>query len=666
MKKLMAVLTLGLLLAALSGCESIKKEEPPRLIPMKEFFKNPEKASYQLSPDGEHISFMQPWQSRMNIFVQPADGSTEPVRVTEATARDIAGYAWATNDRLVFIQDKGGDENYHAFVVGLDGSNPLELTPFDGVRAGIVDRLENDDEHMLISMNQRNPRVFDVFKVNIETGEMKMVAENPGNITGWITDHNGEIRAATVTDGVVTKLLYRTTSQDEFRVIKETSFKDKFSCWGFTYDNTKMWVGSNIDRDTIALYEYDPETDTLGEKPLYEHPDVDLGGLITSDKEELLLGVRYTTHKTQRHYFELEGRTNPAKERRAKLEGKLPGYDVAVTSANKDEDKFFVITYSDRSKGVYYFYDEAADKLEKVVELAPWLKEEELAPMKPIQFESSDGLTIHGYLTLPVGVEPKDLPMVLVVHGGPWARDHWGFNSEAQLLANRGYAVLQLNFRGSTGYGKAFWQASFKEWGKSMQRDLTEGVEWLVGQGIVDKERVGIYGGSYGGYAVLAGLAFTPEVYKCGVDYVGVANLFTLLNSLPPYWESGRQMFYEMMGDPEADKELLEEISPVFHADKIVAPLFIAQGANDPRVKKAESDQMVEALRARGVEVPYMVKADEGHGFRNEENRFDFYGAMEKFLAEHLDGRTEAPAEAPADEAPAEEPAETSEAAPAA
>jgi dipeptidyl aminopeptidase/acylaminoacyl peptidase len=256
--------------------------------------------------------------------------------------------------------------------------------------------------------------------------------------------------------------------------------------------------------------------------------------------------------------------------------------------------------------------------------------------MKPVKYTSRDGLTIHGYLTLPKGSNGKNLPIVVNPHGGPWARDSWGYSSQVQFLANRGFGVFQMNFRGSTGYGREFWELSFKEWGKSMQDDITDGVKWLIDEGIADPKRIAIYGASYGGYATLAGLAFTPDLYACGVDYVGVSNIFTLLETLPPYWELGRQMMYEMIGNPETEKDILEAASPIFHVDSIKVPLFVAQGANDPRVKQAESDQIVEALRSRSVEVPYMLKEDEGHGFYNEENQFDFYRAMEKFLKKHI------------------------------
>jgi dipeptidyl aminopeptidase/acylaminoacyl peptidase len=303
---------------------------------------------------------------------------------------------------------------------------------------------------------------------------------------------------------------------------------------------------------------------------------------------------------------------------------------------SRDEDRLIVSTFSDRSRGSQYLYDVGSKKLSKLTDIAPWLPEAEMAEMKPIKYTSRDGLLIHGYLTLPKGAQAKNLPVVVNPHGGPWARDRWGFNPEVQLLANRGYAVLQMNFRGSTGYGRKFWEASFKQWGKSMQDDVTDGVQWLIKEGIADPKRVAIYGGSYGGYTTLAGLAFTPDLYAAGVNFVGVSNLFTFLNTIPPYWKPYLDMFHEMVGHPEKDKALLAAASPVLHADKIKAPLFIAQGAKDPRVNKAESDQMVEAMKKRGVEVEYMVKDNEGHGFRNEENRFEFYEAMERFLAKHL------------------------------
>jgi dipeptidyl aminopeptidase/acylaminoacyl peptidase len=605
-----------------------------RLIPLEDFFRNPEKASFKLSPDGRHIAFMAPWNSRMNVFVQPVD-SDEARQITASTERDIAGYGWANNGRIVYVQDKGGDENFHAFAVDLDGSNALELTPFEDVRVQFVDELEDDDEHMLIAMNQRDRRVFDVHRVDVHNGELELVAENPGNVSGWLTDNAGRLRAATTSDGVNTSLLYRDTEDEPFRSLITTSFKDTLAPLYFTFDDAKLYVSSNIGRDTQAIYVWDPGTAEHGEL-IFEHPEVDVAGLLRSKAREVITGVSFVTDRRQYAFFDEERR-----RLQETLEAKLPGYEVVIASRSRDERRVLVRTFSDKSLGAYYFHDLDSGDFRKLVDVSPWIEESEMAAMEPVGFTSRDGLTVHGYLTLPSETEPREIPVVVNPHGGPWARDSWGFNPEVQFLANRGYAVLQINFRGSIGYGKGFWQAGFKEWGRSMQNDVTDGVRWLVDRGIADPERIGIYGGSYGGYAVLAGLAFTPELYACGVDYVGVSNLFTLLESIPPYWELHREMFYEMVGHPEKEPELLRGASPLFHADRIRAPLLVAQGANDPRVKKAESDQIVEALKARGIDVPYIVKEDEGHGFRNEENRFEFYRAMEGFLGEHLGGRVE-------------------------
>jgi dipeptidyl aminopeptidase/acylaminoacyl peptidase len=317
------------------------------------------------------------------------------------------------------------------------------------------------------------------------------------------------------------------------------------------------------------------------------------------------------------------------------LERQLPGYEIDLQSANKDENIFVVAAWSDRTQGVRYLYDTASRTLTKLAEIAPWLNEKQLAEMRPISYQARDGLTIHGYLTLPRG-GGKNLPLIVHPHGGPWARDDWGYNAEVQFLVSRGYAVLQMNFRGSTGYGREFWEASFKQWGKKMQDDVSDGAAYAIEQGIADPARVCIYGGSYGGYATLAGLAFTPELYACGVDYVGVSNLFTFMKTIPPYWKPMLEMFYEMVGNPETDKALLADASPVLHADNIRAPLLIAQGAQDPRVNIEESNQMVAALKEHGIAVEYLVKENEGHGFHNEENRFEFYEAMEKFLEKYL------------------------------
>jgi dipeptidyl aminopeptidase/acylaminoacyl peptidase len=614
------------------GC--VPKEQIPRLVPMEDFFKNPESAGYDLSPDGEHIAFLKPWQNRLNVHVQKI-GEDDVTRITSATERDISGYIWANNERIAYVQDTAGDENFKVYAVDIDGSDSKELTPFENVRASIIDELENDAEHMLIDMNKRDARVFDVYRININTGQMEMIAQNPGNITGWMTDHDGNLRIALTTDGVNTSVLYRDTEKDDFQALVTTTFKETFNPLFFTFDNKNLYIASNIGRDKEAIYEYDVRKKE-NIRLVYEHPEVDVNSLIKSDKRKKITGTSYYTEKLHYHFLDED-----REQLQAVLEKRLPGYEVRVSSLSKDETKVLVRTFSDRSRGAYYYLNRTTDEFMKLVDISPWLNEDELSEMEPVSYMSRDGLTIHGYLTLPKGLKPKNLPVIINPHGGPWARDTWGFLPDVQFLANRGYAVLQMNFRTSTGYGRKFWEAGFKQNGLAIQDDITDGVKWLIDQGIADPERVGIYGGSYGGYCTLAGLAFTPDLYACGVDYVGISSFFTILEGIPPYWEPMREMFYEMVGHPEKDKELLEKISPLFHADKIKAPLFVAQGANDPRVNKIESDQIVEAVKKRGVEVEYMIKENEGHGFRNEENRFDFYRAMEKFLAKHLGGRAE-------------------------
>ena len=602
-------------------------------IPLEDFFKNPEKSSYQISPDGSFYSFMAPYKNRMNIFIQKISDSSA-TQLTFEEARDIAGYFWPNNEQIVFLKDEGGDENFHLFGVNIDGSNSVSFTDFDGVRAKIIDDLPDQKDFVVIGLNKRNNQVFDPYRLNLKTGETSMLAENPGNIQGWMFDHDGKLRIATaIVDGVNQSILYRENEEDEFKTIITTNFKEGFNPQFFTFDNKNIIGSSNLGRDKSVIVEFDPIT-AKEVRVLYANDDYDVNGVGYSRKRKVITAAYFESWKSERHYFD-----STSKAIFEKIQKQLSGYEIGITAINKDENIIILRTYSDKSLGSYYIYNSDDDKMEKIVEVSPWIDENEMSNQLPIDYQSRDGLKINGYLTLPKGYNmenAKNLPVVINPHGGPWARDSWGFNPEVQFLANRGYAVLQMNFRGSTGYGRKFFEASFKKWGREMQDDITDGTQWLIDKGIADSTRIAIYGGSYGGYATLMGLVKEPQMYAAGVDYVGVSNMFTFMKTIPPYWEPMLEMMYEMVGDVEKDSVMLREVSPVFHVDKIKAPLFIAQGKNDPRVNVDESDQMVKAMKDKGIKVEYLVKNNEGHGFRNEENKFDFYRAMEKFLNTQL------------------------------
>ena len=598
-------------------------------ISVEDFMKSPGNFGYQLSPDGNYITFSSAWENRSNVFVKKMGDDSEPARVSSSKDRDIAGSFWK-DDTLLYVKDKGGDENFHIYSTTFNGTEEKDLTPYPNVTVGLLSGLQGVKDEILIMMNKEDATVFDVYKLNVKTGKTTHVAKNPGNISNWLADRDGNVRVAVESDGVVGTILYRDSEKDEFKPFIELEAGDEVMPLAFSKDNKYIYATSNKGRDKVEVVKYDLEGK---EEVIMSNKEVDVAGVLYSAEQDKLLYGAYITDKPHYQFFD----ENFEKLFR-KIQDKLGVHEseLGINDYNKEMTKFIVSVSSDTVFGKYYYYDSLTDKLTELATLSPWLKSEELSEMHPISYKSRDGLTINGYLTLPKNKEAKNLPLIVNPHGGPWARDMWGFNPEVQLLANRGYAVLQVNFRSSTGYGKEFLQAGNKQWGLKIQDDITDGVQWAIDQGIADPKRIGIYGASFGGYATLAGITFTPDLYAAAVDYVGVSNIFTLLNTIPPYWETMREMFYERVGHPEKDKELLTAASPVFHADKIKTPLFVAQGANDPRVNKAESDQIVEALRARGIDVEYMLKENEGHGFLNEENKVEFYNAMLKFLDSHL------------------------------
>ncbi|MDX1892318.1 S9 family peptidase [Mycolicibacterium sp. 050158] len=619
---------------------------PAERLSVEDLFSPPERAGATISPDGARIAYLAPWRNRLNVWIQNADGTGEPRRVTSDETRSVIPYQWTDDPRwLLYMQDSGGDENWHLYRVDLDDEDAaaVDLTPFPGVRAtcqlpgGLAGKA-------IVSMNSRTPELLDAYELDIASGELVLLAQNPGHVSGWLSGHHGELFASsTAPDGNVELSQWDSSTATLRRITVYDGADNPVGIHPVevTPDGTGLWLGSNRGSDRTRLVRLDAATGA--EVEVDSHPRFDLGGqlglpppLILDRRTGALLGARYAAerqviHALDPHFAEV------LKNLEALSEG-----DLASISSD-DEGRRWVVGFThDRDPGVTYFYDHATGESRLLFRAHPHLDPETLAPMRPVTITARDGLALHSYLTLPVGLEPVGLPLVLLVHGGPWARDAWGFQPDVQLLANRGYALLQVNFRGSTGYGKAFVTAAIGQFAGTMHDDLVDAVDWAVEQGYADRTRVAIFGGSYGGYATLVGLTFTPEVFAAGIDYVGISNLANFMRTLPaiarPHLASNWHRFVGDPSDPAQEADMLAR-SPITRVDRIEAPLLVIQGANDSRVVQAESDNLVQALRDRGVEVEYLLKQDEGHGFLNPDNQIDMYGAVERFLARHLGGR---------------------------
>lgn len=621
------------------------------VIPVEDFFGNPERAGAQISPDGTKLGYLAPEQNRLNVWVRPLEGVDEDATcVTHDHVRGITEWQWSRDSqRILYVQDQGGNENFHLHVAELDRPSQAarDLTPFDGVRVSLVDVPHHDPTHVLIAMNQRDRSVFDVHRLDLVSGELELVAENPGNIGGWVTDPRGRLLAAAAqTPEGDTEILVRDSEADAFRPLAVYANEDGGDVYGFTPEGDALWVASAKGTDRKRLVRLG--LSSAEEEIVDEHPAVDLTTAVIRRRTGELLAAVYLTDRLDWHFHddEFAARYEVAKA--------LHHGDLQGISRDEAEERWVVTFNDDREPGVTFSFDARTGVGNFLFKPRPKLDPETLAPMQPVVITSRDGLPLHSLLTLPLGEARTNLPMVLLVHGGPWAQDVWGYQAEVQFLANRGYAVLQVNYRGSTGYGKSFTHAAEGEFGRKMHDDLVDAVGWAVAEGVADPTRVAIYGGSYGGYATLCGVTFTPEVFAAAIAYVGPSSLITLIRSFPAYWRPFLQgSWFRYVGDPgteEAPNEAvvadLLERSPLTYVDRITTPLMVVQGANDPRVTKVESDQIVAALVERGVDVEYLVKDDEGHGFANPENRLDLYRAMERFFARHLGGRSETLAEA--------------------
>jgi dipeptidyl aminopeptidase/acylaminoacyl peptidase len=619
----------------------------PPLIDRELLFGDPEIIGAQLSPDGKYIAFLKPWKETRNVWVKKVEEPFASAKLlTTETKRPIAGYLWSRDGKfLIYAKDNGGDENFNVFAVdpaapvpsGADAPPARDLTGLKGVQVQPYAVPKNDPDIIYIGLNDRDKAWHDLYKLKISTGEKTLVRKNTDRIAGWTFDLNGQLRLASrVADNGDQEVLR--VDADKLTKVYSCNVSESCSPLRFTKDGKRVYMetnkGDDVDRSELVLL--DPEsgkTETIESDPLKR---VDFGAAIFSEATDELQLTTYEDDRTRRYFKDKKLEADYKW-----LEKKIPGMEIGIGSTTRDDRMMLITASSDTEPGETFLFDRKTRTLTPQYKIREKLPRTSLSKMTTVRYKSSDGLEIPAYLTLPKGLPGKGLPVIVFPHGGPWARDSWGYNGLAEFLANRGYAVLRPNFRGSTGYGKKFLNAGNGEWGRKMQDDITWGVKYLIAEGIADPKRVGIMGGSYGGYATLAGVAFTPDVYRAAVDIVGPANLLTLLDAIPPYWESMRKIMYARMADPSTPegKAWMKERSPLTDAGKIKTPLMVVQGANDPRVNRREAEQIVIALRDRGYTVEYLLAPDEGHGFARPVNNMAMFMAAEKFLAQNLDGR---------------------------
>ncbi len=618
------------------SCAKVKRE----IIPREVLFGNPEKASPRISPDGTMLAYIAPLDGVLNVWVRTI-GQEDDRAVTKDDNRGIRRYFWAKDSQhIMYLQDVGGNENWRLYAVNLATAETRDLTPYDDVQVRILDRDKHFPNELLIEMNKENPRVHDVYHLDLTTGDLRLVGRNPGNFAGWLADTELKVRgamAATPEGGF--DLLIRDSEDATWNKVLTWDTENSLSsdALGFTKDGRSVYCIDSRDANTGRLVKLNiasGQVEVLAEDPQYDVSQV-MGNPDTYEVQAVVF------ERARREWQILDESVRDDFEAISKLDHG----DYFVYDRDNADDTWLVGFVKDDGPVSYYAFDRTAKTGTFLFDHRSALNKYGLASMEPASFKARDGLTIHAYITYPPGKGKKNLPMVVNVHGGPYARDSWGYHPEAQWLANRGYVCLQVNYRGSAGYGKDFLNAANREWGGKMNQDIVDAANWAVEQGIADPEKIAIYGGSWGGYAALVGVTFTPDVFCCAVDLVGPSNLISWMASIPPYWSSLTPLLYERVGNPETEPEFLKSRSPLFKVDQIKVPMLIAQGANDPRVPAAESEQIVAALEEKGIDYEYLLFPDEGHGFAKPENRLKFYAAAEQFLSKHLGGRFEEAAE---------------------
>jgi len=612
--------------------------EPP-LVPRAVLFDNPERLTPEISPDGRKLAYLAPDSGVLNVWVRTI-GRQDDHPVTHDRSRPIYEYYWQGDSKhILHLQDRGGDENWRLFQTDIATGRSRDLTPRDSIRTEIVKIDPDYANQIVVAWNMRDRRYHDAYRLDLESGKPTLVAENPGDVQEWTADNLLRVRLATATlpDGGV-ELRVRETERSKWRSIRrESADESELVVAGYGRDNRTVWLTSSVDANAARLLRLDGVTGRWS--PLAADSQFDATTVLIHPTRHTPQAVRFTRQRADWLVLDTAVAADIGVLRKTR-DG-----DFEISSRSHDDSRWIVTYEVSDGPIAYYLYERPTRRATLLFVHRPKLERYQLAKMEPVSFPARDGRTLYGYLTLPVGRDRRNLPLVLFVHGGPWARDLWGYNRDVQWLANRGYAVLQVNFRGSTGYGKDYLNAGDREWGAKMHTDLLDGKAWAIARGYADAKRVCIYGGSYGGYATLAAVAFTPDEFQCAVDLFGPSNLVSLLQTIPPYWTALQAMFAKRLGKLGRDDEFLRSRSPLTRADSIRTPLMIVQGANDARVKRAESDQIVEAMRKRGKEVLYIVFPDEGHGFMRPENNLAFYAAAEPFFAKYLGGRVEPAAE---------------------
>jgi len=638
----MTNLSIALFLITLLGftffpfiCTAEETAEPP-LIPLEILFGNPEKVEPKISPNGKILAYVAPCDNVLNIWVKTVGLDDDRV-VTKDKKRGIRTYFWDyDNKHIMYLQDKDGNENWNLYRVNIETCEVSSLTPYPDVQVRLISRDENFPGELLIGMNKENPEIHDVYHLDLSTGELVMVAKNPGNVTEWIADSEFKIRGsmASTEDGNFELLTRKDENSDWKKLLTWTTEDCEVSGpQGFSKDGKYIYLKDSRNANTCRLIKMD--IDTGDAEIIAEDPQYDIHEVVINPRSYEIQALSFCKDRVEWLVLDEE----------------LKDDFLSMTELDRGElficnrdisDNIWIVAFTrDKGPTSTWAFDRRTKEGAFLFYSRPDLTSYTLAEMEPISFTSRDGLTIHGYITYPPGKEKKNLPLVVKVHGGPWARDTWGYHGEVQWLANRGYACLQINFRGSTGYGKDFVNAGDREWGAKMHDDLVDGVSLLVEEGIADPERIAIMGHSYGGYAALVGATFTPDLFCCAIDVCGPSNLITLIETVPPYWEILKANLINRVGDPETEEEFLKSRSPLFKVDEIKIPVLVVQGVNDPRVKQAEAEQIVEAMEKGGLDYEYLLFPDEGHVIVRPENKLKFYETAEKFLAKHLGGRYE-------------------------